>query len=260
MKAFFAIIVVTLLSFFACHRVSADVFFGFSVTGVAPTDTTPLVVNANVGDNVSVDVFYVETGADTFLNDRGLIGFDIAADYDDTFAEVTSATVNPLFNINGAVIAPAGKLVASGNWTDLFGTEGQQVFDGGGNVIFTQGRGRGQSTIQVATLEFNVKGQGITNFDLIDRDLFEENNPAIFPGSAGEVDNVGFGFATGESNLPSVDQVIFGTLAAPRLLRLSINSVTAVPEPTSFALLGLLGTGCLLRRRRSRNTLAAGCA
>lgn len=232
---------------------SADVFFGFSQDGSTPTDSGPLVVNANVGQMLSFDIILVETGADTAINDFGVTGFTLGGEYNTGFASIISESPDPIFNAPNAfptVNAVDGKLylealdfqLNSVEDTNMNGTVGDD-----GDISF--GVGRGQSSLRVATIQIQVTAEGVTHLDLNEPSRFAANNPQFNLPSGGGSKAIGLGFVIGQPKI-DVDEIVFGTDAAPRSLRLTINSVIAVPEPSTAAFFSLLAGGMVLRRRR----------
>lgn len=248
-------------------RVEADTFFGFSIDGSVPVDAGPLTVQANVGETLNISVYYVETGDDEFLLERGMVGFGFGAEFNTEFGNVATTVFPPpvgeipnitprvdnqFFGFNDSTRRLGdGAFYVRGRWQDNSGLELNRVDTPNGPL--TQGLGRGERSYRVVDFEFDVTGAGVTNIDLFDPDVFSVRNPTVLDPTGGELDQIGFGIYDSEQVGVSIDEQIFGPVVPtpmPRLLRLTIDSATAVPEPSSVAALGLLFGGLVVRRRR----------
>lgn len=169
-----------------------------------------------VGSTVTVEVFVSESGANNELSSDGLIAFGTVGNYAPTSGLGGSVTSN-------AVIDPAFTNVIDDSTSATVVNMAALDTDPGDG--FPSG-----TSIRLGEFDVLISGVGVTRFD------FSDYRPA-----AGFSD-----FATPSG--VDLDPIIF---ADGRSHSFTITA-TAVPEPTLFALVKLMGLTLLFRRRRKQ--------
>ncbi|MFK7765810.1 MAG: PEP-CTERM sorting domain-containing protein [Mariniblastus sp.] len=173
--------------------------------------TTGTAFNADVGTTVVFSVFVTETGGNTELSTDGLIGFGLTGNY--------SATSGTAAVVSNVAIDPAFDTATD---TDFSST----AFDLAGVDVDFAGDGSPMgSSIRLGSVSVDVTGIGVTQFVLEDYSPLSD-------------------FVT--PSVVDLDPTIF---AGGRNFSFTVNAV-GVPEPASAAVLGCVGIGMLLRRRK----------
>ncbi len=167
-----------------------------------------------VGTTFIVDFFLVEDGSETRLTSDGLFSFDFRGLYDSNKLQLQSIAVDPAFDL-----IPGSDTSALGRF-DIFGATSNGTF-------------ASSHQIHLGSVHFQSIAVGSSIVSLID--------------------NGGDGFLLNDfqnPNLTVLDPVIFGANLDKRF----DLQITAVPEPSSIALVCLTATTLLLRSFRCRQS------
>lgn len=168
---------------------------------------------ANIGSTASVAVILEETAGTSFFNEGTFSASFSITNSNSSVASITSFTPNAL--LNSSPIINVGPT-------------------GGSFVISAPVFGTGVTGAQrtLGTLAFNVASEGTTNFQL-----------GLHPGN--NISELSFG------SFPTFTPIDLNSGSVP--VTFQTGSITAVPEPTSMALVAVAGAGLAgWRLRRSR--------
>lgn len=174
------------------------------------------------GESTTIGVFLQQTSPDTILNDEGIVswGFNLSRSPSD-LGTLSSPAINSEFDFENHSVATAA---------------GYEL-----EYAQTTGAGVTGDSILLASFEFTSSADGTTGFTVEDRLI------GAGPGNA----------TWFTPSFTELDEQIFGT-GATDTYQFSIQSISAVPESSCFALFGgLVGLVSLRRPRRHVSKRAA---
>ena len=168
--------------------------------------------DVQVGESLNLSVFLQQSSPDTILFDEGLASFGLDLSSSSTsLGTISNPMVNPVFDFQNHNVAT----ISGFEWEYAAGTSATG------------------DSILLGSFQFESSAVGTTNFIIADR------NPGSGPLDASWV-TPGF---------TQLDEQIFG-MGAADTFQFSVNATSAVPEPSSLALLTCAGVVGLLRWRK----------
>ena len=184
------------------------------ILGVSADNGTTFATDfdVQVGDSLNLGIYLQQTGPNTILTDEGIVswGFDLSRSPTD-LGTISNASANTVFDFENHNVTTASGFEWEYADSSDFGLQGDAIFLG--------------------SFEFDATADGTSLFAIEDR---------IIGGGA-------FSANWFTPLFTDLDEQIFGTFATNQF-QFSVNA-TAVPEPSSFILLGSVA-GLLLGRRR----------
>ncbi|MGB7326890.1 MAG: PEP-CTERM sorting domain-containing protein [Rubripirellula sp.] len=171
--------------------------------------------DVQVGESLNFEIYLQQSGAETILNTEGLVswGFDLTRT-STSVGTIASASANPVFDF------------ANHNVTTPTGFEWEYADSSGFGVT--------GNNILLGSFQYQAIAEGGSVFTLEDRLI------GTTPGDANWFTPV----------FTELDQQLFA--GANSSYQFNVNSTTAVPEPSSLALLACVAGVAVLRRRRRK--------
>lgn len=203
----------TILAFACCCRsADADLIVDFSVdNGNSFADS----FDVQTGDSLNIGIYLRQTAPDTILTEEGLVswGFDLTRERTN-LGEISNLSTNPVFDLETRNVTTASGFEWEYSDNTSVGLNGD--------------------AIMLGAFQFDSTAEGLSVFTIKDR---------LIGSGAGNANWITPAFSF-------LDEDIFGAGAADTI-QFSVNAVSAVPEPNSFALLSCIAGLVIVRRRRA---------